>query len=73
MFRDTEINDYRDHEKSGQIALFKQQFGPPTLASSYTVTSQVAGILRSRRQLGNRRRIAGSILAGDTAGIQARE
>jgi len=44
-------NDYRDHDKSSQIALFKQQFGPPKLASSYTVTSDTFAAVRLERFL----------------------
>ena len=51
MFRDTEINDYRDHGKSPQVALFGQQFGPPQLAASYTVTSDTFAAVRLERFL----------------------
>ncbi len=51
MFRDTDINDFADREKSESIKKLESVYGRPTLAQSYTVTSDTFAAIRLSQYL----------------------
>jgi hypothetical protein len=51
MFRDTDINDFGDRAKSESITKLERSYGRPTLAQSYTVTSDTFAAIRLSQYL----------------------
>jgi hypothetical protein len=70
MLRDTEINDYRDRNKSAQFRLFESTLGPTQLASNYTVTSDTFASVRLARYL-DQAALATTVLSAADAPLEA--
>jgi hypothetical protein len=51
MFRDTEINDFASADHSASVRNLSRQLGAPSLAQSYTVTSDTFAAVRLTRYL----------------------
>jgi hypothetical protein len=70
MFRDTEINDFANASHSASVLNLSREFGAPSLAQAYTVTSDTFAAVRLTRYLDSQG-FAPTVMSSASAPLEA--
>lgn len=70
MFRDTEVNDFEDADRSAAVETLSHKLGAPSLAQSYTVTSDTFAAVRLTRYLDSQG-FSPSVMSSASAPLEA--